>query len=96
MLINQPFEIYFDYVIEAKHGFNKTKISTFIYDRVIGIILTLIVLIITIPTFIYIYNTAHAYVFLIVNTIKVIVMDNRGYIYNIYNHYISKCDFPII
>lgn len=40
--LNLPFECYDTFVIEKKYGFNKTKISTFILDKIKGYALMLI------------------------------------------------------
>lgn len=41
-LINIPFSIYRNFVIEAKYGFNKMTAKTFILDKIKGYILTII------------------------------------------------------
>jgi STE24 endopeptidase len=40
-IVNLPFGLYFTFKIEAKYGFNKTTLRTFITDRVKGAILSL-------------------------------------------------------
>lgn len=42
-LINAPFSIYRNFVIEAKYGFNKMTAKTFILDKIKGYILTIII-----------------------------------------------------
>lgn len=37
-LVSLPFEIYYTFKIEADYGFNKTKVGTFIFDRLFGLI----------------------------------------------------------
>jgi STE24 endopeptidase len=39
-----PFDLYFDFVIEAAHGFNKKTLATFIKDRVISFFITSIIM----------------------------------------------------
>ncbi len=42
-IINTPFSIYRNFVIEAKYGFNKMTAKTFILDKIKGYILTVII-----------------------------------------------------
>ncbi|MEQ9006687.1 MAG: M48 family metallopeptidase, partial [Ekhidna sp.] len=42
-LINTPFSIYRNFVIEAKYGFNKMTAKTYILDKIKGYILTIII-----------------------------------------------------
>ena len=42
-LINIPFSVYRNFVIEAKYGFNKMTAKTFILDKIKGYILTIII-----------------------------------------------------
>ncbi|MEP1033604.1 M48 family metallopeptidase [Ekhidna sp.] len=42
-IINTPFSIYRNFVIEAKYGFNKMTVKTFIFDKIKGYILTAII-----------------------------------------------------
>ncbi|OPZ97570.1 MAG: Protease HtpX [Bacteroidetes bacterium ADurb.Bin408] len=41
-LLNTPFSVYSTFVIEEKYGFNKTTIKTFIYDKIKGWFLSLV------------------------------------------------------
>ncbi len=41
-LIHLPFSLYATFVIEAKYGFNKTTLKTFIKDRILGAILAVV------------------------------------------------------
>ncbi|MBF0126954.1 MAG: M48 family metallopeptidase, partial [Magnetococcales bacterium] len=41
-LISMPFKIYGTFVVEARHGFNKTTPATFIGDRAKGLLLSLV------------------------------------------------------
>ena len=42
-LLDLPFNLYRTFVIEQRHGFNRTKIGLFIRDLVVGLLLTLII-----------------------------------------------------
>ena len=42
MFIGLPFSIYKTFVVEARHGFNKTTITTFITDKAISFCLTIV------------------------------------------------------
>lgn len=43
MLISLPFDLYDTFVIEEKYGFNKTTPSTFVIDRIKGMILAVVI-----------------------------------------------------
>lgn len=55
-IINTPFSIYRNFVIEAKYGFNKMTAKTFILDKIKGYILTAIFGGLLLATLIYLVN----------------------------------------
>ncbi|MBM3691338.1 MAG: M48 family metallopeptidase [Actinobacteria bacterium] len=55
-VINLPFALYFTFQIEAKYGFNKTTLKTFITDRIKGTLLSLAIGGPLLATIIYIYQ----------------------------------------
>jgi len=42
-IIHTPFSIYDTFVIEAKFGFNKTTVKTFIFDKIKGLLLSVVI-----------------------------------------------------
>ncbi|SNT35727.1 STE24 endopeptidase [Ekhidna lutea] len=55
-VINTPFSIYRNFVIEAKYGFNKMTVKTFILDKIKGYILTIIIGGLLLGVLIYLVN----------------------------------------
>ncbi len=56
-VINIPFSIYQNFIIEAKYGFNKMTVKTFILDKIKGYILTIIIGGFLLGVLIYLVNT---------------------------------------
>jgi STE24 endopeptidase len=52
-----PFELYRNFVIEEKYGFNKMKLRTYILDKVKGYLLTIIIGGLLLATLIYLVNS---------------------------------------
>lgn len=55
LIIGLPFEIYGTFVIEKKYGFNTTKVSTFIADKIKSLIISAIIGAILYSVVVYIY-----------------------------------------
>src|SRR5574344_780571 len=61
ILLELPFSAYKDFHIEAKYGFNKTTVSTFIKDNIITTLLTFIITLAPIYFYVYLFNALKEY-----------------------------------
>mmetsp|Transcript_115674 Transcript_115674/g.327065 ORF Transcript_115674/g.327065 Transcript_115674/m.327065 type:complete len:530 (-) Transcript_115674:201-1790(-) len=52
--INIPLELYGDFVIEARHGFNKKTLKLFVTDTIKNVVLSVVFTIILVPVVIYV------------------------------------------
>jgi len=78
-LITWPVDIIFSAIgtfkIEAKYGFNKTNIRTFIIDRIRNfVLLTIVVGLGLVALFMYIHNIAGDWVFVVFSVVVMIIM----------------------
>lgn len=55
-ILGLPFDIYHTFVLEAKFGFNKTSVGTFVLDKIKGIAISLILVCLIFSLIVYIFS----------------------------------------
>jgi STE24 endopeptidase len=60
-VLDEPFGVYFTFVLEAKYGFNKTTAKTYILDKIKGNCLMVVLSCILIPLILIVVDSAGEY-----------------------------------
>jgi len=72
LIISLPFNIYFNFVLEEKYGFNKATVKTFILDRIKGFGLLIIFMPIVLYLILWVLDWGGEYFYIYVIIIRII------------------------